>query len=126
MDLLTLQQKQYISLQGKHSNLEVKCPASVKTPLTHFQVMWFLESTKVYTFTFIRRNSCYRSKIFCLDVTSHQKSKIEYWIIGKIKPLVDRSSSYEKENKYSWLIANGICVRSGGRLPYFKNSDELD
>ena len=125
MDLFTLQQKQYITLHGKYSNLEVNCPASVPAAITQFHVMWFLESTKDHTFTFHPIESCIRHSKFCLLVVS-QKSKIKYTIFGQIKPLLYGRSTYEKENRFSWSIAHSLCRDLGAELPYFKNRDELD
>ena len=128
LDLLTLQQKQYISVHGKYINLDISCPPSVPTLVTHFYVMWFLESTKEHAFTLSPMIICTGYYLYCQEVASDGRSKIKYMIFGKVRPFFQSTSSYsEKSNKYSWREADVTCrMRFSGDLPYFNNRNELD
>ena len=127
LDLLTLQQKKYISVHGKYINLDISCPPSVSSLVSHFYITWFLESTKEHVFTFSPMIICTGYYLYCQTVESNGRSKIKYIIFGKVRPFFDSRSLYsEKNNKYSWIGAYTTCLRFRADLPYFNSRNELD
>ena len=123
LDLLSLHQKHYISILGRHKSFEINCEGFIPPKMSHIYVTSCLED---YYNDFISRHFK-----FCHYQTQYmycqpfRKNNLEYLVYGKVSNFYPHQHVYEKIY-YSWLKGNRFCKRLGYELPYFMSRDELD
>ena len=122
MDLLTLQQKQYISIPGEHNDFEINCIGLIPPEISHIYITLHFET---YTdgFRYTPLEFCHYFKyMYCLKF---MKNNMEYIIYGNISNYYQNINIDEKIH-FSWLNGNQLCKQMGYQLPYFVSRDELD
>ena len=122
MDLLSLQQKQYISIPGKHKNLEINCKGPIPLEMSHIYITSHLEEHK---HMFIQRmlKSChYQKYTYCLKFW---KDNLEYIVYGN-SSVYSSNGQIGQKIYFSWNQSNKLCKGNNYELPYFMKRDELD
>ena len=110
-DLLTLQQRQYISVQGEHSHFKMDCKGLIPPGLSNIYLTTLLKPKSDGFAT--QPNRCKKqSYIHCLKFF---KKGVIYYVHGNL-------TGYY----YSWLMANEFCRNRHMELPFFLSRSELD
>ena len=123
MSLLSLHQKHYISILGRHKSFGINCEGFIPPEMSQIYVTSHLED---YYNDFISRHLK-----FCHYQTQYmycqlfRKNNLEYLVYGNVSNFYPHQHVDEKIY-YSWLKGNRFCKRLGYELPYFMGGDELD
>ena len=122
VDLLSLQQMQYISLRGEHKYLEISCKLPTSPKVSNIYITsrpkQELIQEKLKTPT-----SCnaYRY-IDCYEI---HRSNMLFFIYSNISSYFPDQPASDDPN-YSWRNGNFICKLIGSELLHFTNREELD
>ena len=128
LDLLSLQQRQYISIRGEHKNFEINCEGFIPPEMSHIYVTSLLEKksdgfkNEDLKFCHYHGNVHQKHYMYCRQFS---KNNVEYLIFGNVSNFYPHKY-IDKKIYYSWLNANTFCKRMGYELPYFMSRDELD
>ena len=128
LDLLSLQQRQYISIRGEHKNFEINCEGFIPPEMSHIYVTSLLEKKsdgfkkEDLKFCHYHGNVHQKHYMYCRQFS---KNNVEYLIFGNVSNFYPHKY-IDKKIYYSWLNANTFCKRMGYELPYFMSRDELD
>ena len=123
VDLLSLQQMQYISLPGEHKYLEISCcklPTSPKVSNIYItsrpQQEPFRRGVRMSPLCNVYRY------IDCYEIFRSNMIFFVYSNISSYSPYQPAS----KDPNYSWTMANEFCKLIGSELLYFTKREELD
>ena len=125
VDLLSLQQMQYISLQGKHKHLDISCKESTPLEVSNIYITSrprqepFTKGVQMSSWCY--SNYGYRY-IDCFEIYHNNMIFFVYNNIASYFP--DQPAS--EDPNYSWIMANKFCQQIGSELLYFTKREELD
>ena len=122
VDLLTLQQKQYISIPGQHKNFKINCKGPIPPKMSHIYITSHLEEHR-HMFTSKILKFCHSQRyMYCLKFLTNNA---EYIVYGNNSAY--HSNVYIDQKIYfSWDKSNSFYKGIGYELPYFMKRDELD
>ena len=123
VDLLTLQQKQYISIPGQHENFEINCKGPLPLGVTHIYITSVLEKHINYKYKYIMLDYCLSERhMYC---SNFWIDNVEYMIYGN-NSAYHPNMPIDQKIYFSWSDSNNFCRKMGSELLYFISRDELD
>ena len=112
LDLLSLQQRQYISIRGEHKNFEINCEGFIPPEMSHIYVTSLLEKksdgfkNEDLKFCHYHGNVHQKHYMYCRQFS---KNNVEYLIFGNVSNFYPHK--YIDKKIYCWLNANTFCKR---------------
>ena len=122
VDILTLKQKQYISLPGEHKHLEIKCKDQITAEMANIYIIYYLQKQEPYFRHSTEMPHKCETNIYCTKIYGNNVEYLVYANVARYYP----NNWIEYGTNYSWLMAYELCEKNELDLLYFMSRNELD
>ena len=125
VDILALEQKQYISLPADHKYLEINCKGQIAVGIANMYVISHLRIHETHFVNIYFQDACMDLNKIVLYCTTVMGNNVNYLVYANVGAYYQ--NNWIKDNThYSWLMANQLCQNNGVELLYFMSRSELD